>query len=91
MYKRQVKGYVARNNKTFTGTEEEKLIREGITNVTTDDWEKAVMHTKKMIDEVWLNEGILEDTVEQLVINICTVSSYSSDSGSDVSGITPLD
>lgn len=87
----QVKGYVARNNKTFTGTEVEKLIREGITNVTADDWRKAVMHTKKVIDEAWSNEGILEDAVEQLVINLGTESSDSSDSGSDISGVTPLD
>ena len=55
------------------------MIREGITNVTADDWGKAVMHTKKVIDEAWSNEGILEDAVEQLVINLGTESSDSSD------------
>ena len=33
----QIKGYVAKNNKALTGTEVEKLIREGIVNVTAHD------------------------------------------------------
>ena len=49
------------------------------------------MHTKKVIDERWSNEGILEDAVEQLVINLGTGSSDSNDSGSDISGVTLLD
>ena len=48
---------VARNNNTFTGTEVEKLIYEAIMNVTADNWGKAVLHMKKLVDEAWSNNG----------------------------------
>ena len=54
-------------------------MREGITHVTADDWGKAVIHTKILIDKAWNNKGILEDSVEQLLVNFGIESSDSSE------------
>ena len=52
---------------------------------------QSEMHTKKVVDEAWDNEGILENAVKQLVVNLGTESSDSSDFGNDISGVIPLD
>lgn len=87
----QVKGFVARNNKHFTSTDMERLILEGVSNVTIDNWRNAVTHTKKIIDDAWNTEGILEEAVEQLIFTVNSGSSDASDYDSDISGVSPLD
>lgn len=86
----QVKGYVARENKKFTVSEVEKLTIQGLEKVTEMDWRAVVMHTKKVIDEAWKNEGLLEDSVAELIItSSCSSTSEGSDD-SGMSGIHPL-
>ncbi|KAG8288943.1 hypothetical protein J6590_007694 [Homalodisca vitripennis] len=79
-----------------------KLTKEGLERVTESDWKKVVDHTKNIILDAWKNEGLMEDSVEQMVINIGNDSSSEEDSdsdssdneeeerGSNVSGIFPL-
>ncbi|XP_046666826.1 uncharacterized protein LOC124358567 [Homalodisca vitripennis] len=76
----QVKGYVARNNKLFTFTETKRLTMEGIENVTSAEWKKVVEHTKKVIDESWNKEGIIEQDVEQMIISITEADEDDEDS-----------
>ena len=45
------------------GTEAEKCFKWWYYECYSDNWGKAAMHTKKVIDEAWSNEGILEDAV----------------------------
>ncbi|XP_046677305.1 uncharacterized protein LOC124365374 [Homalodisca vitripennis] len=98
----QVKEYVARSNRKFNITEKLQLTKEGLERVTESDWKKVVDHTKNIILDAWKNEGLMEDSVEQMVINIGNDSSSEEDSdsdssdneeeerGSNVSGIFPL-
>lgn len=75
----QIKGYVARNNKSFNITEVKRLTEEGISSINASDWKKVVEHTKKTILEAWENEGLVENAVEELVININGSDSESDD------------
>lgn len=100
----QIKGYVARNNKMFNMTEIIRLTKEALQNVTESDWKKVVDHTKKIILEAWTNEGLMENSVEQMIINVNDEGDSSSEEdwdsecsdeeveqhGSDVSGVFPL-
>jgi hypothetical protein len=71
------KGIYSAKQQELYITEMEKLIAEGINNITADDWRKVVMHLKNIIDDAWSKEGILEDAVEQLFINVNPESSDS--------------
>ena len=65
-----VKGYVAKNNKKFTLKEIESLVPEGIKKVTPPLWKKFVEHTEKVEDEYWERDGLVEDVVEEIMINV---------------------
>ena len=75
-----VKGYVAKHNKGFTLKEVEKLVPEGINMVTPALWEKFCRHTEKVEDEYWHKDGLIEDIVEEILINV------EDDDSSDTSG-----
>lgn len=66
----QIKNYVATNNKLFNMTDLIRILKEAIDKVTPSDWKKVVDHTKKVILEAWEDEGLLEDAVEQMIINV---------------------
>lgn len=66
----QVKGHVARNNKAFNLTEVRRLTKEGIEKVTGVEWKDVVKHTKTTILEAWVQEGLIETAVEELIINV---------------------
>jgi transposase len=66
----QVKGKVADRNMTFTLTEVERLLGESISEITANDWQKAVLHTKEIIDEAKMNEGYVEEAVDELIIQV---------------------
>lgn len=89
----QVKGNVAKNNKKFTISEVELLTRQAIENVTPQDWSRVVAHTKKIVEETWIREGLLEEQIENMVISVSsTTSSESEEEDSDDSslGVAPL-
>ena len=65
-----VKGYVAKNNKKFTLKEIETLVPEGIKAVTPALWKKFCEHTEKVEDEYWERDGLVEDVVEEIMINV---------------------
>jgi len=76
----QVKGYIAANNKKFNLTEIMALTKEGLDRVTGSEWKKVVDHTKKTIDAAWEKEGLVEEAVERLVIEVNDSDSDSDDS-----------
>lgn len=80
-----IKGKVARRNTSFTINEVERLTREAIQEITCEDWKKAVEHTKKIIEEAWIKEGVLEDSVDELIISLGNSgSSSSTETGDEV-------
>lgn len=75
-----VKGYVAANNK-FQGLKVvEKLLREGIEHITRETWISVVEHTRKLCEDDWVKEGVREENVEQMIINIGPTDSEDEDS-----------
>lgn len=75
----QVKGHVARENQKFTIKEVERLTREGIDRVSSEDWAKAVKRVKNITDEAWQKEGILEECVESMIISLHSSSESEED------------
>ncbi|KAG8254926.1 hypothetical protein J6590_105223 [Homalodisca vitripennis] len=98
--RRHVYGFFVRRE--YPTVRKLQLTKEGLERVTESDWKKVVDHTKNIILDAWKNEGLMEDSVEQMVINIGNDSSSEEDSdsdssdneeeerGSNVSGIFPL-
>lgn len=78
----QVKGYVAANNTTFTLAGVEKLVRESINRVTPDNWLQACAHVKKIEEDLWERDGLIDSKLDQLIIPLGSESSTESD-GSD--------
>lgn len=97
----QIKNYIAKENKSFTMKEIEKLTLEAINRVTAREWRKCVQHVEKEIRETKEREGILDDQVDQLIIRLeeGEGSSESSDgdeiglqlSDDEMDGIQPLE
>ena len=54
------KGHVARNNKTFKLDEVEELIKEGLSQVTQEQWEKYEDHVIKVEKEMWEKEHLVD-------------------------------
>ena len=63
------KGYVAKHNQKFTLKEVEALVPEAINTVTPAMWSKFCDHTKK-VEEYWKKDGLVEDVVEEILINV---------------------
>ncbi|XP_046671567.1 uncharacterized protein LOC124361550 [Homalodisca vitripennis] len=76
----QIKGHVAKNNKTFSLTEVTRLTKEGIDLVTGDEWKNILSHTRKTIEDAWKNEGVLETGIEELIITLNSDDDSSDDS-----------
>ena len=54
----QVKGYVAKNNKTFKLADVLRLIEEGFTKVTPNAWAKCCDHVVKVEEEYWKSDAL---------------------------------
>ena len=65
----QVKGRVARRNKTFRLQDEKRLV-ESLAGVTPKNWRDAVTHVEKVEKDYWVADRLQEEVVEQIVINI---------------------
>lgn len=77
----QVKGFVARENKSFKMAEIKDLLATGILNVDAEKWHRCVQHVELVIEpKMWEMDVFSEDAVESLIINLNdeSSSSYSS-------------
>lgn len=87
----QVKGYVAANNTTFTLAGVEKLLPESINLVTQDKWLRACAHVEKIEEEFWKRDGLIDASLDELIISLGSDSSNESDaSDSNMSGVEEL-
>ena len=79
----QVKGYVKDHNKKFTLSEVKRLVDEGFKMVTPEECKKMIKHVQEKIeDHYWEHDGLYEDMMEQLIIQVGNGSSSSVDSSS---------
>lgn len=70
-----------------------KLTTEAVANVTSENWQKVILHTKDVIEEAWKREGILEDIIDEMIISLGSSldNSESSLEESDIDLNWPLD
>ena len=83
-----IKEQVAKRNTTFKIADVKELVTAVITEVSAEHWRKAFEHCEKYMDEAWVNDGLQEEHVERLIIEVGkddSSSSSSSDSDSDMS------
>ncbi|GFQ67084.1 DDE_3 domain-containing protein [Trichonephila clavata] len=85
----QVKGYVARGNKTFKLNEIKELVIKGIENVSTQNWANYINHVIKKEKEMWEIDGLIDEIWENQNF-IISVNSDSSDSYSEIMSANDL-
>lgn len=81
----QVKGHVARNNKTFKMAEVKELFYEGLREVTPQRWQTCIQHVIKVEDEMCKLDGLITDTIQTFMINVPGSDSDSDRSCSEIS------
>lgn len=65
----QVKGHVAKNNKSFKMAEVKTLFQEGLELVTPERWRSCIDHVIKVEDEMCQLDHLIDDVVEPFIIN----------------------
>lgn len=79
-----IKEKVDADNKTFNLHDVEILTKSAIDSVTSDNWEKAVKHTRKIIELAWCKERMVDENMEEMIIKARErPNSKHSDSDSD--------
>lgn len=76
----QIKGHVARNNKTFKLTDVRNLFQEGIKKITATEWSKCVSHVVKEEEKMSRLDVLIDNITDTFIIN---VTESDSDSDSD--------
>lgn len=66
----QIKGEVARNNKTFKMKDLHTLFQQALNNVTAENWRNAIRHAKGEEEKLWQVDNLMEVRIEQLQINV---------------------
>ena len=75
----QMKGYVARNNKTFTLKEVTQLLHDGVQRITGEAWANCVRHVIETEEpRFWRVDDIMEE-IAPVAINVGHEDSLSSD------------
>lgn len=84
----QVKGHVAKHNKTFKINDVKELLFQGIQSVTADRWKSCVQHVIDVEEKrLWEIDGLAEEVMEPIVINLGDDSDTDTDCSSDMEGI----
>ncbi|XP_063366314.1 uncharacterized protein LOC134654773 [Cydia amplana] len=65
----QVKGHVAKNNKTFKMADVQSLFHEGLELVTPERWRSCIEHVIKVEDEMCQLDLLIDDVTEPFIIN----------------------
>lgn len=88
----QLKSYVAAHNTTFTMTGIMSLVQNKSETIGITEWEKAVDHVIKIENQYVEREGILDEIVDRIVVNLDESDSENSESEDelDMSGIEQL-
>ena len=70
----QVKGYVARNNKTFKIGDVKALVEQGIKEVTKEKWKGCIEHVIAEEETFWKSNDLCDCIVDHLEINLADTS-----------------
>jgi hypothetical protein len=65
----QVKGYIARHNKTFRIYDMFGLVTPALLQITSQSWQAVTGHVSKEEGRIWELDGLTDDMSDQLVIN----------------------
>ena len=76
----QVKRHVARHNKAYNLTEVYRLTYDGFKQVTTDMWRQFCRHALDVENDYFTKDGILEDSVDEMTIDLGESDSDDDDS-----------
>lgn len=76
----QVKGYVARENRTFKLVDVQRYLQEAIQNVSAEDWKKCIQHVLKEEQKMWDVDNRIEHNIEPIIINFDDSGSSSDES-----------
>lgn len=76
----QVKGFVAKQNKTFKMAELKVLLPEALASVTAENWKNCEAHVIKEEQKMFKLDKIIDDTTERFIIHVTDSSTSSSDS-----------
>jgi len=64
----QVKGEVAKNNKTFKFDDVEKLLNDALDSVTVDNWKKCTDHCHNLQEEDFIKEGLRDEILTLIIL-----------------------
>ncbi|PSN40636.1 hypothetical protein C0J52_21101, partial [Blattella germanica] len=56
-----------------------EISEQALNEITKEDWKKVCDHVKKIADDYWRRDSLLEDEIQRIVINIGVESSDESD------------
>ena len=65
-----MKGYVARNNTTIKLQDVRQLLSASISNISSDNWQKAIRHVIAEEEKFWKLDLLIEETVEPIIISV---------------------
>ncbi|XP_054286969.1 uncharacterized protein LOC129002881 [Macrosteles quadrilineatus] len=89
-----LKKYVSSRNSTFKLSDVQNLFMEAVNSLSQDDWRRCVNHVKADIDSDWINEGLDDTSVQEMIVHLAPGDSDDSeweiDDDSDA-GVWPLD
>ena len=74
-----VKDYIMKNNTTFKLTDAQALIPLAFHQVTGTVWERLCEHVKKVKDEYWSKDSLIEEAVEEFIVTVGGPDSDDSD------------
>jgi len=66
----QVKGEVAKNNKTFKFDDVKKLLNDALDSVTVDNWKKCTDHCYNLQEEDFIKEGLRDEILTPIILTI---------------------
>lgn len=76
----QVKGYVARENRTFKLVDVQHHLQEAIRTVSAEDWKKCMQHVLKEEQKMWDVDNRIDHNIEPIIIHFDDSGSSSDES-----------
>jgi len=66
----QVKGEVATKNSTYKISDVRTLLENAVKNISKEDWEKCVKHAEKLQEDDFVKEGLRDEIMERIIVNL---------------------
>ena len=80
----QMKGFVARNNTTYTLDAVSRLLQESVTKITPPNWKNACDHCYKLEQDYWESDCVMDIIIDPVVIQDSSGDSESDTALSEV-------